>query len=174
MGQLVQRIDPEGAWSDVREWLRSMAPVLGVVQRDAAFWLELMIRDLGEATPEPPEGRVADVMGWLELLHAPGSHLVVCGMNEGHVPASPGADPWLTDRIRELLGMAGDRRRAARDAHLFEALVSSRRRVDLLLGRTGRDGEAQLPSRLLLAAEGEELARRVERLFREVEPTGAA
>jgi len=173
MAQLIPRIDPEGTWSDVREWLRSMGPVLGAVQREATFWLELMVRDLGETAPEPPEGRVGDVMGWLELLHAPGSHLVVCGMNEGQVPASPGADPWLSDRVRELLGMTGDRRRAARDAHLFEALVSSRRRVDLLLGRTGGDGEALMPSRLLLAAEGEELARRVERLFREVEPAGA-
>lgn len=97
MAELIPRLDPEGTWSDVREWLRSMAPVLGAVQREATFWLELMVRDLGETDPEPPEGRVGDVMGWLELLHAPGSHLVVCGMNEGQVPASPGADPWPTD-----------------------------------------------------------------------------
>lgn len=173
MAQLLRQIDPDGVWSEVREWLRSMDPVLGVVGREAGFWLELMVRDLGEPVPEPPEGRVGDVMGWLELLHAPGGHLVVCGLNEGRVPDSPGADPWLSDRVRERLGLASDRRRAARDAHLFETLVSSRRRVDLVLGRTGRDGEALLPSRLLLAAEGQELARRVDRFFREVEPAGS-
>ncbi len=173
MAQLLHQIDPQGAWSEVRDWLWSMAPVKDAVDRDAGFWLDLMIRDLGETAPEPPEGRVGDVMGWLELLHAPGGHLVVCGLNEGRVPASPGADPWLSDRVRERLGLAGDRRRAARDAHLFEALVSSRRRVDLVLGRTGRDGEALLPSRLLLAADGPELARRVERFFRNVEPAGS-
>lgn len=173
MAQLVPQIDPEGEWSEVREWLRSMASVMQTVERDPVFWLDLMVRDLGEAIPEPAEGRVGDVLGWLELLHAPGGHLVVCGMNEGCVPASPGADPWLSDHVRERLGLTGDRRRAARDAHLFEALMSSRRRVDLVLGRTGRDGEALMPSRLLLAAEGPELALRVERLFREVEPTRA-
>ncbi len=173
MAQLLRQIDPDGGWSEVQEWLRSMAPVLGSVGREAGFWLDLMGRDLGEVAPEPPEGRVGDVMGWLELLHAPGRHLVVCGLNEGRVPESPGADPWLSDRVREHLGLAGDRRRAARDAHLFETLMASRRRVDLVLGRTGRDGEALLPSRLLLAAEGQELARRVDRFFREVEPSGA-
>jgi ATP-dependent helicase/nuclease subunit B len=43
----------------------------------------------------------------------------------------------------------------------------------MLLGKSGGNGDALLPSRLLLAARGAELARRVKELFRDVEPPDA-
>jgi ATP-dependent helicase/nuclease subunit B len=176
MGRLLERVDPEGEWEEVREWLTAMAPVIDRERRDATLWLELLLGSLSEVVKEVPEGRVVDVQGWLELLHEPGSHLVVCGMNEGRVPASPGTDAWLSEGVRELLGLTTDGRRAARDAYVLTALLEARRdggRVDLLLAKSSGDGDALLPSRLLLAASGRELARRVEQLFAELEPPDA-
>lgn len=176
MGRLLDRVDGEGEWSEVRDWLAAMEPVMGQVRRDAAFWLDLLVAGLSEGVKEAPDGRVADVQGWLELLHEPGSHLVICGMNEGRVPAAPTTDAWLSESVRGLLGLTTDARRAARDAYVLKALTESRKlegRVDLLLAKSSADGDALLPSRLLLAASGEELARRVEVLFAEVEPPDA-
>ena len=173
MGRLLDRVDPGEEWVEAREWLREMQPVMSEVRRDAGFWLDLLVAGLAEGVKEAPEGRVADVMGWLELLHEPGAHLVVCGLNEGRVPAAPAGDAWLTDGVRELLGLTSDARRAARDAYVWQALLASRERCAVLLAKSSADGDALLPSRLLLAAKGGELARRVKRLFVEVEPPDA-
>ncbi|MCH7226799.1 PD-(D/E)XK nuclease family protein [Haloferula sp. A504] len=176
MGRLLERVDAAGKWDEVRDWLTAMEPVIGRVRRDAAFWIDLLVAGLSEGVKEAPDGRVVDVQGWLELLHEPGAHLVVCGMNEGRVPAAPATDAWLSEGVRELLGLTTDARRAARDAYVLTALTEARKeggRVDLLLAKSSADGDALLPSRLLLAASGEELARRVELLFAEIEPPDA-
>ena len=173
MERLLERVDPEGQWVEVRDWLARMSGLIAGVKRDAGFWLDLLVAELGDGVKEVPDERVADVHGWLELLHEPGRHVVVCGMNEGKVPGGAAGDTWLTDGVRQMLGITTDRRRAARDAYVFHALIASRQRVDVLLGKSGADGDALLPSRLLLAAKGAELARRVRLLFREVEPPEA-
>lgn len=174
VGAMLDRIDAGG--DEVRDWLASMEVVMAALRRDAVFWLELMAPALPDLEPEPPAGRVADVQGWLELLHEPGAHLVLCGMNEGRVPGGVSADPWLAEPVRERLGLSCDRSRAARDAYLLRALLEMRRgggRVDLLLGKSSAGGDALLPSRLLLASQGGELARRVGVLFAGVEPPDA-
>ncbi|BCX49287.1 PD-(D/E)XK nuclease superfamily [Haloferula helveola] len=176
MRRLLERVDPKGEWREVHDWLADMEPVIAKVRRDAAFWLDLLVAGLSEGVKDAPDGRVADVQGWLELLHEPGEHLVVCGMNEGRVPAAPVTDAWLSEGVRELLGLTTDARRAARDSYVLYALMASRQdagRVDLLLAKSSADGDALLPSRLLLSAKGEELARRVKLLFDEVEPPDA-
>lgn len=176
MARLLDRVDPEGRWEEVRDWLVAMEPVLGRVRRDAAFWLDLLAAGLSEGIKEAPDDRVADVQGWLELLHEPGAHLLICGMNEGRVPAAPTTDAWLSEGVRELLGLTTDARRASRDAYVLTAMLEARKasgRVDLLLAKASADGDALLPSRLLLAASGGELARRVEKLFAEVAPPDA-
>jgi ATP-dependent helicase/nuclease subunit B len=69
--------------------------------------------------------------------------------------------------------LSNDSARHARDAYLLTAMTEVRRsdgRVDLLLSKTGSDGDVLLPSRLLLAAEEGELPFRVKKLFREIEP----
>jgi len=175
MSDLLGRVDREGAWDDVRSWLSEMEAAMSRVKRDSVFWLDLLMGELTDPTKEPPEGRAVDVQGWLELLHEPGSHLVVCGLNEGRVPSTPGSDAWLSDGVRELLGLTTDARRAARDAYVFRAITGSRSagRVDLLLAKSSGDGDALLPSRLLLAAPAGKLPERVKKLFAEVEPPDA-
>jgi ATP-dependent helicase/nuclease subunit B len=135
-----------------------------------------MLAGIPSPAPLPPEGRVVDVQGWLELFHEPGSHLILCGMNEGKVPARSGGEPWLSEASRERLGLIKDAERAARDAFLYQAMLEARRhggRVDLICGKSGAGGDSLLPSRLLLAAGRDELPGRVKTLFREIEPPEA-
>ncbi len=157
-------------------WLSEALPVMRRVKRGAGFWIDLMVSALPSPAPLPPPGRVLDVQGWLELLHEPGRHLVLCGMNEGKVPGRSGGEPWLGEASRTMLGLTRDADRAARDAYLYQALLESRRdggRVDVLCGKAGSGGEPLLPSRLLLATARTELPARVRLLFREVEPPEA-
>ncbi|MCX6875874.1 MAG: PD-(D/E)XK nuclease family protein [Verrucomicrobia bacterium] len=158
------------------DWMVQAAPVLGRVKRGVRFWLALMLDWVPVPAPLPPAGRVLDVQGWLELYYEPGRHLVLCGMNEGKVPARSGGEPWLSEAGRERLGLLTDTMRAARDAFLFNAMVAARHaggRVDVICGKAGAGGESLLPSRLLLAAERTALPLRVTTLFREIEPPEA-
>ena len=158
------------------EWIAAAEPIMQRVERGARFWIELMLSELPSPAPLPPEGRVIDVQGWLELFHEPGSHLVLCGMNEGKVPARSGGEPWLSEASRERLGLIRDADRAARDAFLYQSMVEARRkhgRTDVICGKSGAGGESLLPSRVLLAAERGDLPERVKTLFREIEPPEA-
>ena len=159
------------------DWLAQAAPVIGRLRRSTRFWLDLMLDEVDAAAPLPPAGRMIDVHGWLDLFYEPGRHLVLCGLNEGNVPARSGGEPWLSESARVRLGLITDAMRAARDAFLFKAMVEARRdggRVDLICGKSGSGGETLLPSRLLLAAERSALPQRVTTLFREIEPPEAA
>jgi len=157
------------------DWFATAAPLMERVKRGPGFWIELMLSELPSPAPLPPPGRVIDVQGWLELYHEPGRHLVLCGVNEGKVPARSGGEPWLSEASREKLGLIKDADRAARDAFLYQSMIEARRdggRVDVICGKSG-GGESLLPSRLLLAADRAELPERVKLLFKEVEPPEA-
>lgn len=166
----------EEASNAMLEWLTEAAPLIARVKRGAGFWIELMVSEVPSPTPLPPAGRVIDVQGWLELFHEPGRHLVLCGMNDGKVPARGGGEPWLSEASRDKLGLIKDADRAARDAFLYQSMLEARRdggRVDVICGKSGAGGESLLPSRLLLAAGRDELPGRVKALFKEVEPPEA-
>ena len=158
------------------EWLEEATSVIRQLRRGARFWLDLMLDEVSTPAPLPPAGRVIDVHGWLDLYFESGRQLVLCGMNDGKMPARSGGEPWLSETARRCLGLITDASRAARDAFLFKAMVEARRdggRVDVLCGKTGSGGETLLPSRLLLAAERKDLPSRVTTLFREIEPPEA-
>jgi ATP-dependent helicase/nuclease subunit B len=158
------------------DWFSAAAPLMERLDRGPGFWIELMLSEHPSPTPLPPEGRVLDVQGWLELYHETGRHLVLCGMNEGKVPSRSGGEPWLSEASREKLGLIRDADRAARDAFLYQSMLEARRdggRVDVLCGKSGAGGESLLPSRILLAAGPDELPGRVKSLFKEVEPPEA-
>jgi ATP-dependent helicase/nuclease subunit B len=157
-------------------WLGQAAPMMRQVQRGPGFWIGQMLAEIPSPAPQPPEGRVIDVQGWLELLFEPGSHLVLCGINEGMVPARNSGDPWLGEAACKMLGLPTDAGRAARDAFLYQTMLEARRdggRVDVICAKTGPGGESLLPSRLLLAADPAELPERVKFLFRAIEPPEA-
>lgn len=178
MRRLLVVIDPEDE-AGVSDWLEETALVAKKVQRKASFWLDLILQFLNQVSESVPEGRVLDVQGWLELLHDPAPYLVVCGMNEGCIPGKASTDTWLPEVTRKQLKLSHDGARAARDSYILTALLRSREaggRVDLIAGKSTMSGEVLQPSRLLLAAKGQELARRVKVLFQEVKPadTGLA
>jgi len=172
IGKLSQSLEAE----EMIHWLKSVEETAYRMRRPARFWIELMISDLPSPAPLPPAGRVIDIQGWLEIFHESGEHLILCGMNEGKVPARSGGEPWLSETSRELLGLTRDKDRAARDAYLYSSMLHSHRKtgsVHVICGKTGAGGEALLPSRLLLAATKKELPIRVKALFREIEPPEA-
>lgn len=179
MGRLLGKLAIAGdadAAAAMAEWIDGAAPLMREVRRAPGFWIELMLSETPQPAPAPPEGRVIDIQGWLELFHEPGTHLVLCGMNDGKVPARTGNDPWLSESARTLLALPSHAQRAARDAFLFQALLEARRdggRVDLFCGKTAGGGDALLPSRLLLAGTRDELPQRVRHLFREIPPPDA-
>jgi ATP-dependent helicase/nuclease subunit B len=157
-------------------WLIDATPLMRQVERGPGFWLDAMLAALPSPPPLPPEDRVIDVQGWLELYLEPGSHLVLCGMNEGKVPARNSGDPWLGESAGKHLGLRVNADRAARDAFLYQTMLEARRedgRVDLICAKSGPGGESLLPSRLLLAANRDDLPQRVQFLFREIEPPEA-
>ena len=122
MRALAGRIDRSDE-AGLLEWLDETVGAAQEVKRPPVFWIELLLQDLGPLPEQAPDGRVLDVQGWLELLHDPARHLVVCGMNEGYVPGRASSDTWLPESAREVLGLPCEESRAARDAYLLHALL---------------------------------------------------
>ncbi len=161
---------------ELADWLEQAAPLAAHVGRPATFWIDLLLDEQSPEPQAPPDGRIIDIQGWLELLFCPGKHLVVCGMNEGIIPGSQSGDPWLGEAAKSQLGLLSDHQRATRDAFLMRSMIESRLhegRTDLICAKTKANGEALLPSRLLLAADDHDLPERVKPLFTEVEPPDA-
>lgn len=157
----------------LQEFVEQASPFMRRMKRKPDFWVSLMLSQVPSPVAKPPEDRVIDIQGWLELFFEPGKHLVLCGMNEGRVPAAFSNDPWLGENTRQWLGLIHANQRAARDAFLFHSMVAARRndgRVDILCAKSGARGEALLPSRLLLNATPQELPQRVKTLFKEIQP----
>ena len=146
------------------------------IKRGTDFWLELFCLNLSSHALELPEDRVLDVQGWLEIPYDASPHLVICGMNDHCIPARSGGEPWLGENARKLLGLITDEQRAARDAYLFHSMMMARSadgRIDIICRKVDDDGKILQPSRLLLRAQGDDLAERVVKLFSEIEPSDA-
>jgi ATP-dependent helicase/nuclease subunit B len=153
------------------ERLATASPaVVGLITpADAArLLLELAASAREPADPRPDE---IELLGWLELLFEPAPYLCVVGMNEGKVADARPAPAWLTPSMAAALGLPDPARRLARDAAMLEALRRFHAEpgpgLRLVFGRRSAAGDPALPSRLLLGGGGEDLARRVESLFRE-------
>ncbi|MDP6408679.1 MAG: PD-(D/E)XK nuclease family protein [Planctomycetota bacterium] len=118
----------------------------------------------------PAAGEPAiELAGWLELPLDQAPALVLCGFNEGRLPAAVETDGWLPDGLRSELGLPDDARRLARDRYLLEAIVRSRAEALFIGGRRSASGEALLPSRLALAGAAGELTARLRHGLRAVE-----
>lgn len=134
------------------------------VERSAELRLDEVAQTLLEQPDrgaDPAVDAEVEVVGWLELAFDPSPRIVVLDLNEGKVPSRPESDPLLPDSTLEALGGLGDANRLARDAFLLTGLLRSREAVRLLACRRDESGEPLLPSRLLLAGAGRELAKRV-------------
>jgi hypothetical protein len=127
--------------------------------------IRLLLREVGEkAMPAQSRRDAIEMLGWLDLHPDPSPVLIVAGVNDGFVPATTSADPFLPDSMRAALGLACNRTRYARDAYLLEVLVRGGQQLTLITGRRSTNGEPLTPSRLLLACDERELPGRVQRL----------
>lgn len=172
LGKLLDRMpssDPSIA--ALRDWIEEIGPWFTRINQPASFWFDLLQSTLPLPGSIPPEDRIIDVLGWLELPYETGNHLVVCGMNEGKIPAVIPHDSWLGEDACHRLGLPSNSSRAARDSFLSRHLFESHRnggRVDWICGKSGSDGTSLLPSRILLQSHGKDLAGRVKSLFRDL------
>ncbi len=124
--------------------------------------LRIVLRGV-EGTPLAPRAERAaiELRGWLELPWDDAPALVVTGVNEGIVPNSTSRDLFLPDALRRRLKLDDNRRRYVRDAYALSLLAASRADLRIIAGRRTADGDPLVPSRLLLACDDGELARRV-------------
>jgi len=165
-----------GAPVEFFRWLERAQALSGLVNRKADLWLDHACDALPERATEKPDDRVVDVLGWLELLFEPGRQLVLVGMNEGSVPSRGTENAWIGNQAAARLGLPTREQRHARDAFLYQAMTQMRLndgRSDVIVMKTTASGDVLKPSRILLATQGDELIKRVNILFRELEPPDA-
>jgi ATP-dependent helicase/nuclease subunit B len=175
-------LDPANA--DERFALRAFSATADILQeaqrRQAAGRapsLPVLLEVLRAESIDPPrvEGDVT-AEGWLELSYHPAPSLLLIGLQEGVVPSTRVADPFLPDSLRAELNLRSDRDWLARDAFLFHSLACSRPdgalRVWVL--KRDHDGNPLRPSRLLFACSDEALLRRAALLFHEPPPARQA
>ncbi|HVS14808.1 MAG TPA: PD-(D/E)XK nuclease family protein [Thermoanaerobaculia bacterium] len=174
-----------GDWEEISAETDAALVALGDLLREAvavrrspplalADAIAVLLRLLAEARPagDGAAGDAVEVLGWLEVGLDDAPDLVVVGLNEGVIPASIPADPFLPDGARRGLGLLDDRRRLARDLYLLTLATRSRRTVALVAGRRTAEGEPLAPSRLLLRRAPAELASEVTRFFEEEPRSG--
>ena len=120
---------------------------------------------------EPENAEALLTEGWLELPWSPSREIVITGFNDGSVPDAVVGHAFLPDRLRNGLGLTSNERRAARDAYLLQALLTSRPpgAVRLLLERVSAQNDVRKPSRLLFLCDEATLTARAKRLFRDAE-----
>lgn len=150
-------------------------PALAQLNLAPAELLELLLHQLRgrQWYPDRPAAAV-DLAGWLELPWNDAPVLVVAGMNDGRAPATVVGDLFLPDGLRTALGLANNERRFARDACALAAMAASRRAtgaLTLICGKVSAAGDPLKPSRLLFLCPDEELAARVDKLFKELSPS---
>ena len=140
----------------------------------AAEALQLVMAQVGDqGVPDEPDAAAIEMLGWLELPLDPSEAVVVVGFNDGRIPASFVGDPFLSERLRVLLGVSNGRQRYARDAYVLASLPHSRRSLTLVSGRRTAAGDPMWPSRLVFACRESDLAMRIRRcLGKAPEPAG--
>jgi ATP-dependent helicase/nuclease subunit B len=116
--------------------------------------IRLLLKEVAsEAIPELAKERAIEFVGWLELRFDPAKAMVITGFNEGKVPESIHADPFLPDGLRKNLGLPDNQSRLARDSFTLAALLEEKEKVILISGRRSADNDPLLPSRLLFLDE---------------------
>jgi ATP-dependent helicase/nuclease subunit B len=113
-----------------------------------------------------------ELVGWLELYFDARPCVAVVGCNDGFLPESITADPFLPDETRKLLGLTHNAVRYARDCAVLASVLNCREAVQLVVGSRGARGEVIAPSPLLLSDHNTRAAR-VLRFYRAGEESAA-
>jgi hypothetical protein len=118
-----------------------------------------------ESLPPPTDPEAVEILGWLELPLDDSRALIVASFNEGFVPQSTAADPFLPDGLRRELRLLHNERRYARDAYATSVLCCSREELRVLIARRRAQDEPLHPSRLVFACVEAVMVQRARRLF---------
>jgi hypothetical protein len=157
---------------DECDQLAELPEALDLASWTAADALHIAMAPLAtEALPPPANASAVEILGWLELPLDDSRALVVTSFNEGFVPKSTGADAFLPDRLRRVLGLLHNERRYARDAYAATVLCQ-REELRVLFARRDTLKDPLRPSRLLFACPDDTLISRARRFFGE--PSSAA
>ena len=133
--------------------------LLDATFKEALAWI---VRQIDKETIPPlrdPES--IEMIGWLDLSLDDAPVLLLTGIHDGTVPESVNGDAFLPNRIRTKLGLMDNARRYARDCYALHVHIRSRKHLRVITNHLNLHGEPQTPSRLLLAVNPEQLARRV-------------
>jgi len=142
---------------------------------DGATALRVVLEELrGREVAPPAEDDAVELLGWLELHLDDAPVLLVTGVNEPHMPESVTAHPFLPHGLRTRLGLLDNPRRWARDLYQLQAILASRPGTVFISGRRTAAGDPLRLSRLLLAEEGEALARRLRDFLEEEGPASGS
>lgn len=170
---ILARVYPPEAQSSAER--PALAPLLGAVAGlarlgDAAAPSRLTFSEAvgflfafagSQTLPAPASPGEIDIVGWLEAHLDDSPVLVLAGFNEGAVPESVAADPFLPESLRSVAGLLNNRQRYARDAYLLRAILASRPLVRVICGRLGFESEPLAPSRLFFACTPDQMVRRI-------------
>jgi RecB family exonuclease len=119
----------------------------------------------GETIPPATTEPAIEFLGWLELPLDDAEALIVSGFNEGFVPSSRNADPFLPNALRAHLQLQDNDLRFARDAYALSVLLASRKELRIIGGRRTARNDPLIPSRLLFAGDENLLAQKTQRWF---------
>ncbi len=135
-------------------------------QLPGADALGLLLGEVADgAVPPPGEASAVEMLGWLELHLDDAPVLVLTGVNDGTLPESSLAHPFLPDGLRVRLGISGQRDRRARDTYRLAAILNSRERCLLLSGTRSAAGDPLRPSPLVLQGSARLAAERIRRHY---------
>lgn len=121
--------------------------------------------------------RAMEITGFLDALFHPADRIILCGMNEGLLPESQAASPFLNESIRKKLGLPDNESRFARDAFYLESLLTlTCGRVHFLACKRGADGSPMRFSSFFFHEEKnlDELLKRTDILFADYPVPSAA
>lgn len=136
------------------------------VKVDGATALELLTARLGELRfNQPASDGCVNLLGWLDLMLDDSEALIVVGLNHPFVPESVSSDPYLPSNVRNKLRLAMNDRRYARDVYAMQLMITTRTQTRFIVGRSSADGTPTPPTRLIAAAQPQDVARRVSRLL---------
>lgn len=118
--------------------------------------------ELASTQFEPIEASAGvSITGWLDVVWGEQPHVLVTGFNEGTIPSSITADPFLPNSLRTSLGLVDNARRFARDAYTTTLLVHSRATVAFYCKKTDAGGMPLWPSRIALTGDPQQVAERL-------------
>ena len=144
----------------------SLSPVISATRA-----LQITLDQIsGDGIPSEPDDEAIELLGWLELPLDDAPALIVTTFNDGFVPKSQNSDLFLPNALREHLKLTDNRQRYARDAYAMHVLLQSRRDIKFIVARRDHRGDPLRPSRLLFAAEPQEIAKRVMTCFGDQKP----